>query len=70
VAEAVFLTQCAANLASGFIENLQVGDTTCPKTPETVWPAVGRFPLLAKFARPAAVDPNGQTRSARMSGRW
>ena len=52
--------QCAINLASSFIENLQVGDTSCTKTPETTWPAVGRFPLLAKFARPAAVDPRGQ----------
>jgi pimeloyl-ACP methyl ester carboxylesterase len=51
--------QCAINLAAGFIENLQVGDTSCAKTPETTWPAVGRFPLLAKFARPAAVDPAG-----------
>jgi hypothetical protein len=56
----VFWTQCAAKLASDFIETLQVGDTSCANTPETVWPAVGRFPLLAKFAHPAAVDPNGQ----------
>ena len=60
--EAVFWTQCAANLASGFIETLQVGDTTCTQSPETVWPAVGRFPLTTKFARPAAVDPNGQNK--------
>lgn len=51
--------QCAINLASSFIENLQLGDTTCAKTPETTWPAVGRFPRLAKFARPAAVDAAG-----------
>jgi len=57
--ETVLWTACAANLASGFIENLQVGDTTCAKSPETVFPAVGRFPLLAKDARPAAVDPGG-----------
>jgi len=57
--ETVFWTQCAANLAASFIETLQVGDTTCAQTPETVWPAVGRFPLLAKDARPAAVDPGG-----------
>jgi hypothetical protein len=53
-------TYCAANLASQFIETQQVGDISCTKTPETVWPAVGRFPLLAEFARPAAVDPDGQ----------
>jgi pimeloyl-ACP methyl ester carboxylesterase len=57
--ETVLWGQCGAKLASGFIENLQVGDTSCAKTPETVWPAVGRFPLLAKFARPADVDPKG-----------
>ena len=58
----VLWTQCAANLASQFIENLQVGDTSCAQTPETVWPAVGRFPLLAKDARPAEVDPNRDNR--------
>ncbi len=51
--------QCAINLASSFIENLQVGDTSCAKTPETIWPALGRFPRLAKFALPAAIDPAG-----------
>jgi pimeloyl-ACP methyl ester carboxylesterase len=56
----VFWTRCAANLASEFIETLQLGDISCTRTPETVWPAVGRFPVLAKFARPAEVDPNGQ----------
>jgi pimeloyl-ACP methyl ester carboxylesterase len=55
----VFWTQCGANLASEFIENLWVADTSCASTPETVWSAVGRFPLLAKDARPSAVDPNG-----------
>ncbi len=61
----VLWTQCAANLASEFIETLQVGDTSCAQTPETVWPAVGRFPLLAKLARPAGVDPDGQNQIAR-----
>jgi hypothetical protein len=58
--ETVFWTQCADNLASQFIETLQVPDTSCASTPETVWPAVGRFPLYAKDARPAKVDPSGQ----------
>jgi len=58
--ETVLWTQCAVNLASQFVENEHVGDTSCAKTPETVWAAVGRFPLLAQFARPAAVDPSGQ----------
>ena len=57
--ETVFWTRCAANLASQFIETLQLGDISCTLTPETIWPAVGRFPLLAKDARPAHVDPTG-----------
>jgi len=56
----LFWSQCALNLALGFIETLQLGDTSCTKTPEIVWAAVGRFPLLAADARPAAIDPNGQ----------
>jgi pimeloyl-ACP methyl ester carboxylesterase len=51
--------QCALGLTVQFIETLQVGDTSCAETPETIWPAVGRFPLLAKDARPAEVDPGG-----------
>jgi len=51
--------QCAMGLTLHFIETLQVGDTSCAATPETIWPAVGRFPLLAADARPAEVDPNG-----------
>jgi pimeloyl-ACP methyl ester carboxylesterase len=54
-----FWSRCAVHLASQFLETLQVGDTNCTKTPETVWPAVGRFPLLAQDARPATIDPNG-----------
>jgi pimeloyl-ACP methyl ester carboxylesterase len=53
-------TQCARTLASEFIESAQVPDTSCARTPESVYPAVGRFPLLARDARPAAVDPSGQ----------
>jgi pimeloyl-ACP methyl ester carboxylesterase len=52
-------TQCAANLQSNFFETLQVGDTTCTKTPETVSPAVGRFPFVAADARPAEIDSAG-----------
>jgi hypothetical protein len=54
-----FWTQCAATLQSQFLETLQVGDTSCTQTPETVWPAVGRFPLFAAGASPAAVDASG-----------
>jgi len=58
--ETVWWTNCAKNLASNFIETLTVGDTTCTKNPETVWPAVGRFPLVANQARPAVDDGSGQ----------
>jgi hypothetical protein len=50
---------CSADLQVQFFETLQVGDTTCTKTPETVWPALGRFPLRASDARPSNVDPDG-----------
>jgi pimeloyl-ACP methyl ester carboxylesterase len=57
--ETVVWTQCAEGLASGFVESLQVPDTTCSKTPETVLPAIGRFPLAVSDAKPAQVDPAG-----------
>jgi hypothetical protein len=56
--ETISWTQCSANLQSQFFETLQVGVTSCTETPETVWPALGRFPLIAANARPADVDPN------------
>jgi hypothetical protein len=63
VAEAGHLTitwtQCAAGLQSQFFETLQVGDTSCTRTPETIWPALGRFPLVAGDARPAETNPDG-----------
>ena len=52
--------QCALSLVNNLIETLQVGDTSCTKTPETIWPALDRFPLVAADARPAQIDP----------GRW
>ena len=58
--ETVWWTHCAKNLASNFIVTLTVGDTTCTQTPETVWPAIGRFPLVANEARPATDDGSGQ----------
>lgn len=57
--ETVGWTFCAQSLVSEFVENLALADTSCVSTPETVWPAVGRFPLLAKNARAAEVDPSG-----------
>jgi len=58
--EPVLSNACADTLATNFIETLQVGDTSCAKVPEIVWPAMGRFPMVAADARPADVDPNGQ----------
>ena len=57
--ETIGWTNCARNIANRFIENLQPGDTTCAQTPETVWPAVGRFPFLVSDARPADPDKSG-----------
>jgi pimeloyl-ACP methyl ester carboxylesterase len=57
--ETIVWTQCSALLQSQFFETLQVGDTSCTQTPETFWPALGRFPRVAAEARPAEVDPNG-----------
>jgi hypothetical protein len=55
----VFESDCAAHLASEFVETLQVGDLGCTRRPQTVWPAVGRFPLLARDARAARENSNG-----------
>lgn len=51
--------QCAADVASGFIETLHP-DTSCASEPNLVFPAVGRFPSRAKDAHEAEVDPAGQ----------
>ena len=56
---ALVYSPCAANLATEFIRTLEVGDTSCAAKPETVWPAVGRFPLFARDARPAEIDRTG-----------
>jgi pimeloyl-ACP methyl ester carboxylesterase len=57
--EPVESNACAADIATQFIETLTVRDTSCTQSPETVWPALGRFPLFARNARPAEVDPTG-----------
>jgi pimeloyl-ACP methyl ester carboxylesterase len=51
---------CAASIAANFIETLEAGDTSCTQGPEIVWPALGRFPLFARDARAAEVDPSGK----------
>jgi pimeloyl-ACP methyl ester carboxylesterase len=55
-------TSCGTELANRMIETLSPGDTSCANTPEYYWPAVGRFPLLARSARPAAADSSGTNR--------
>jgi pimeloyl-ACP methyl ester carboxylesterase len=51
--------QCGTNLITNLIETLQIGDTSCLNTPELIFPALGRFPLVAAEARPAEIDPGG-----------
>jgi len=50
---------CAVRLASEFIRDLAVANTSCAATPDVVWPAVGLFPRLAREARPAEIDVSG-----------
>jgi pimeloyl-ACP methyl ester carboxylesterase len=57
--ESSFFSQCARDLASRFIETLSAGDVSCANTPDTIFPAVGSFPLFTHQARPADVDPQG-----------
>jgi len=57
--ETASYTQCARDLMAHFIETLDLGDTSCASGVETVYPAVGRFPLLAKDARPARSATSG-----------
>jgi pimeloyl-ACP methyl ester carboxylesterase len=58
--EPVESNQCAASIASNFIETLEAGDTSCTRRPEIVWPALERFPLFARDARAAEVGPSGK----------
>jgi hypothetical protein len=50
---------CANSIATTFVETLQPGDTSCTRVPETIWPALGRFPKVAADARAADIDPAG-----------
>jgi pimeloyl-ACP methyl ester carboxylesterase len=52
-------SQCARDLISEFVSKLRIDNPACAQEPETVWPAVGRFPLLATGARPADVESGG-----------
>jgi len=55
---------CAANIASDFLEHLKLGNTSCAEKPFYIWPAVGRFPLVARDARVAEVDPDGDNKAS------
>jgi pimeloyl-ACP methyl ester carboxylesterase len=50
---------CAAALQSQFLETMHVTDASCAQTPETIWPALGRFPRTAANAHPAEIDAGG-----------
>ena len=52
-------SQSARNRVSESFPKLRIDNPVCAKVAETVWPAVGRPPLLATGARPADVDPGG-----------
>lgn len=56
----MFSTGCAVALANTFIDSFTPGDTSCARTPEFLWPAVGRFPLLARNARAAQATAQNQ----------
>ena len=51
---------CVPVLESRFVETLKTGDTDCGAAPYSAHQAVGRFPLLAEDATPAAIHPSGQ----------
>lgn len=51
--------QSAPNPGSEFVSKLRIDKPVCAQVAETVWPAVGRLPLLATGACPADVDPGG-----------
>jgi pimeloyl-ACP methyl ester carboxylesterase len=67
--ESIFWSPCAGELASQFIENLQADTSFCSSTPETVFQAVGRFPLFASQARPLTSIRVGTTRLERSSAK-
>jgi pimeloyl-ACP methyl ester carboxylesterase len=50
---------CVVEAMQEFVETLEVTHASCGTEPDVVWPAVGRFPRLAREARPAEIDPDG-----------
>jgi len=60
---------CATEIASGFVETLLLGDTSCTRSPARVFPAVGEFPLRAREAAPAAIDRGEGNEAGRLARR-
>jgi len=61
---------CADPIIVKFIAEFRTGDTSCATdTHASSYPAVGRFPLTAADARPAAVDPTGVDHSRKADRR-
>jgi pimeloyl-ACP methyl ester carboxylesterase len=57
--------ECSAAPIQRFLKTHSVGSTACARSTAFVFPAVGRFPRLAAFARPAAVTSRGGDHSTR-----
>jgi pimeloyl-ACP methyl ester carboxylesterase len=56
-----FFSQCTSPLYVRFVRTLEAGDTSCVERGDADRPAIGRFPLRARGARPAR--PAGADRS-------
>jgi len=52
-------SECSAQIIQTFLATLKPGDTSCAQDLNAVFPAVGRFPLIADDARPADADGSG-----------
>ena len=57
-------SECSAQIIQHFLETFGTGDTSCAREPGVRVPALGRFPLVASAARPAAVDGAGDRSTA------
>jgi pimeloyl-ACP methyl ester carboxylesterase len=58
-----FRSGCSQALVQRFLETRAVGNTSCARRPSLVFPAVGRFPRLARGVRPAIVSSRASDRS-------
>jgi hypothetical protein len=53
---AAFSGPCGFRLVSRFVRTLRVGDASCARRLQGVFPGVGKFPASARRATPSAVD--------------